>query len=166
MPNYRRAMVPGGTWFFTLNLLQRHDNDLLVREIDLLRRCVALERARRPFSVLAWVVLPEHMHWLWRLPPGDTDFPTRWRRIRTDFSRALPATEHRTRVRIRSGERGIWQRRYWEHLVRDEDDLRNCFDYIHFNPIKHGRAARAADWPHSSFPHWAAQGMCPPNWGM
>ena len=161
MSNYRRAWVPGGTWFFTLNLLQRRDNDLLVREIELLRWCVASERARRPFSVLAWVVLPDHMHWLWRLPAGDHDFATRWRRIRTDFSRGIVRDERRTETRIRRGERGLWQRRYWEHLIRDDDDLRRHVDYIHCNPVKHGHAARTADWPHSSLRAWMARGACP-----
>lgn len=164
MPNYRRAWMPGGTWFFTLNLQQRRGNDLLVREVDLLRRCVALERSRRPFSVVAWVVLPDHMHWLWRLPSGDTDFATRWRRIRTDFSLAIERHELRSPTRVRRGERGIWQRRYWEHLVRDEEDLRRHVDYIHFNPLKHGHAGRAADWPHSSFHAWVERGICPPDW--
>ena len=89
MPNYRRLCVPGGTWFFTVNLLERHGNDLLVRKIDLLRDCVARERNRRPFAIVAWVVLPEHMHWIWRLPEGDADFATRWRRIKTDSVSAL-----------------------------------------------------------------------------
>lgn len=133
MSGYRRAWVPGGTWFFTVNLHERRGNDLLVREIALLRRCMALERARRPFAALAWVVLPDHMHWLWRLPPGDCDFATRWRRIRTDFSLGLAPTECRSVVRRRRGERGIWQRRYWEHAIRDEDDLRRHIDYIHYN---------------------------------
>jgi putative transposase len=164
MPNYRRAWMPGGTWFFTVNLLQRRGNDLLVREIELLRRCMAMERARRPFSVLAWVVMPEHMHWLWRLPPGDGDFATRWRRIRTDFSLGIARHETRTAVRLRRGERGIWQRRYWEHLVRDEDDLRRHVEYIHFNPVKHGHAVRAADWPHSSFRAWVERGAYSLDW--
>ena len=164
MSNYRRAWVPGGTWFFTVNLLERHGNDLLVREIDLLRRCMSAERARRPFAVLAWVVLPEHMHWLWRLPHGDADFATRWRRIRTDFSLGIGNDERRSPVRCRRGERGIWQRRYWEHLVRDDDDLRRHVDYIHINPVKHGHATRAADWPHSSFHAWVERGAYPPNW--
>jgi putative transposase len=165
MPNYRRAWMPGGTWFFTVNLLQRRGNDLLVREIDLLRRCVAIERSRRPFSILAWVVLPEHMHWLWRLPPDDDDFATRWRRIRTDFSRGIARHEPRTVVRRSRGERGIWQRRYWEHLVRDEDDLYRHMDYIHFNPVKHCHAAHAADWPHSSFRDWVERGAYALDWG-
>lgn len=164
MPSYRRAWVPGGTWFFTLTLQQRRDNDLLVREIELLRRCVAIERSRRPFSVLAWVVLPEHMHWLWRLPSDDCDFATRWRRIRTDFSRGIARHEFLTPERLRRGERGIWQRRYWEHLIRDDDDLRRHVDYIHANPVKHGHASRAADWRHSSFHAWVARGAYPADW--
>jgi putative transposase len=164
MSDYRRAWMPGATWFFTVNLLERHGNDLLVREIDRLRRNVAAERARRPFAVLAWVVLPEHMHWLWRLPTDDADFATRWRRIKTDFSRGLPRTERRTAVRLARGERGIWQRRYWEHLVRDEADLQRHIDYIHFNPVKHGWAARACDWPHSSFAAFLSRGVYARDW--
>ena len=164
MPNYRRAWMPGGTWFFTVNLQRRHDNDLLVREFDLLRRCVSIERSRRPFSVLAWVVLPDHMHWLWRLPPGDMDFATRWRRIRTDFSLRIAKGEWCPPARRCRGERGIWQRRYLEHLIRDEDDLRRHIDYIHINPVKHGHAACTADWPHSSFRRWVERGAYPRDW--
>lgn len=164
MPNYRRYWLPGGTWFFTVNLLERRDNDLLIREIDLLRVCVARERARRPFEIVAWVVLPEHMHWIWRLPEGDTDYPTRWRRIKTDFSRSLQRTERRSSVRIRRGERGIWQRRYWEHAIRDEMDMRHHIDYIHHNPVKHGYVERPVDWPHSSFRRYARIGLYPIDW--
>ena len=164
MPDYRRANTPGATWFFTVNLLQRHGNDLLVRNIDRLKSCVLAEKARRPFSVLAWVVLPEHMHWLWRLPQGDADFPTRWRRIKTDFSRGLPRTERRSAVRVTRGERGIWQRRYWEHQIRDDLSLQRHMDYIHYNPVKHGWAQRPADWPHSSFAHHLARGVYTEDW--
>ncbi len=161
MPDYRRSNTRGATWFFTVNLLERHGNDLLVREIGRLRECVAREQKRRPFSILGWVVLPEHMHWLWRLPEGNADFPTRLRRIKTDFSRGLPKTERRSAVRIARGERGIWQRRYWEHQVRDEVAFQRCMDYIHYNPVKHGWVTRAADWPHSSFMHHVARGTYP-----
>jgi putative transposase len=95
MPNYRRDWTLGGTWFLTVNLLERRRNELLTANIDHLRDCVALERTRRPFAVIAWVVLPEHMHWIWRLPEGDADFATRWRRIKTDFSRGISKTERR-----------------------------------------------------------------------
>ena len=166
MPNYRRAHAFGATWFFTVNLLERHGNDLLVREIDRLRDCIACERRRRPFTILAWVVLPEHMHWLWRLPAEDADFSTRWRRIKTDFSRGLPRSERRTSIRLARGERGIWQRRFWEHQIRDEADLRRHLDYIHFNPVKHGLVRQAADWPHSSFAHHAAKGLYPLDWAI
>ena len=164
MPNYRRATEPGATWFFTVNLLERRGNDLLVREIDRLRACVMTERLRRPFSILAWVVLPDHMHWLWRLPIGDADYATRWRRIKTDFSRGLPVFERRSEIRVNRGERGIWQRRYWEHQIRDAEDLKQHVDYIHFNPVKHGWASRAVDWPHSSFSHFVERGAYTPDW--
>jgi putative transposase len=164
MPNYRRYRLPGGTWFFTVNLLERRDSDLLIREIDLLRGCVAHERARRPFAIIAWVVLPEHMHCIWRLPEGDTDYPTRWRRIKTDFSRCLQRTERRSSVRIARGERGLWQRRYWEHAIRNDADLHNHIDYIHYNPVKHGLVAMAADWPYSSFYRHARLGLYPLDW--
>ena len=164
MPDYRRARAAGATWFFTVNLLERHGNTLLVDEIERLRTCLQVERARRPFAILAWVVLPEHMHWLWRLPSGDSDYSTRWRRIKTDFSRGLPRSERRSKVRQSRGERGIWQRRFWEHQVRDETDLQRHTDYIHFNPVKHGLVERTADWPHSSFAAYVERGVYAPDW--
>ena len=99
MPNYRRAFIPGGTWFFTVNLLQRHHNDLLIREIDLLRETVRRVREHHPFQIDAWVFLPEHMHSVWTLPPADADFSLRWRLIKSGFSRELPKTERRSEVR-------------------------------------------------------------------
>jgi putative transposase len=165
MPDYRRARAPGATWFFTVNLLERHRNTLLVREIDRLRTCLHAERQRRPLAILAWVVLPEHMHWLWRLPPGDSDYSTRWRRIKTDFSRGLPNAERRSTIRQARGERGIWQRRFWEHQIRDEIDLQHHIDYIHFNPVKHGLVTRTADWPHSSFATYVERGVYTRDWG-
>src|ERR1700738_3616290 len=121
MPDYRRNRVPGGTFFFTVNLLDRRSN-LLVARIDALRDAVRRARARRPFHIDAWVVLPDHLHCLWTLPEGDCDFPGRWRAIKTAFSKSLPATERRNSVMVRRGEGGIWQRRYWERWVRDERD--------------------------------------------
>lgn len=166
MPNYRRALTPGSTWFFTIALLERRQhNRLLVEHFDRLRRAVAAERVRRPFDVLAWVVLPEHMHWIWTLPPGDSDFPTRWRRIKTDFSKSLPALEHRSRTRVRRGERGIWQRRYWEHQIRDDIDLERHVDYIHYNPVKHGWVDTPRNWHWSSFRRWVERGHYPLDWG-
>jgi putative transposase len=113
MPNYRRAFIPGGTWFFTVNLLQRHGNDLLIREINLLRDTVRQVRKRYPFHIDAWVVLPEHLHCVWTLPPDDSNFSLRWRLIKSGFSRALPKTERLSKVRQAAGERGIGQRHFW-----------------------------------------------------
>ena len=120
MSNYRRAWHPGGTYFFTVNLLQRHENDLLVRQITLLRSIVRAVRQRHPFHIHGWVVLPDHMHCVVEMPAGDADFALRWRLIKMGFSKALPRSERLSRARTARGERGIWQRRYWEHLIRDD----------------------------------------------
>ncbi|MFI8745825.1 REP-associated tyrosine transposase [Pseudomonas sp. NPDC077186] len=159
MSNYRRAWVPGGSYFFTVNLQDRQ-SDLLAGEIDLLRRAVATTKARHPFAIDAWVVLPEHMHCLWTLPPGDSDFAKRWMVIKQLFCRGLPVT---CEPGIRR-ERGIWQRRYWEHLIRDQDDWQRHFDYIHINPVKHGWVGRVRDWPYSSFHRAVREGLYPLAW--
>ncbi|MGJ0484099.1 MAG: REP-associated tyrosine transposase [Methylomicrobium sp.] len=164
MPNYRRAFIPGGTWFFTVNLLQRHHNDLLIREIDLLRETVRRVRERHLFQIDAWVVLPEHLHCVWTLPSGDSDFSMRWRLIKSGFSRALPKTERRSAIRKAAGERGIWQRHYWERLIRDDADYQRHVDYVHVNPLKHGLVKRVDDWPYSTFHRHVAKGIYPPDW--
>jgi putative transposase len=163
MPNYRRRRVPGATYFFTVNLFDRR-SDLLVTRIDLLRHPVRMTRQRYPFHIDAWVVLSDHIHCLWTLPEGDSDFPRRWRDIKMTFSKSLPTTEHRSAVMLRRGERGIWQRRYWEHTIRDDPDYATHMDYIHFNPVKHGLVETAADWPHSSFQRCVAMGLYPAHW--
>ena len=164
MSNYRRVFIPGGTWFFTVNLLQRRNNDLLVREIYWLREAVKRVRERYPFRIDAWVVLPEHLHCVWTLPPGDADFSTRWRLIKSGFSRALPGTEYRSNRRQAAGERGIWQRRYWEHFIRDDTDYQRHVDYVHVNLLKHGHVRRVADWPYSTFHRYVARGIYPVDW--
>jgi putative transposase len=163
MTDYRRNRVPGGTYFFTVNLTDRR-SDLLARHIDTLRDAVRTLRASAPFHIDAWVVLPEHMHCLWTLPEGDTDFSTRWRRIKSAFSRRLPRGEQRSASRISKGERGIWQRRFWEHTIRDDRDYGAHLDDIHFNPVKHGLVADVGDWPYSSFRRCAAKGLYPAGW--
>jgi putative transposase len=165
MSNYRRVWVPGGTYFFTVNLLERR-RGVLVEHIDLLRDAFRAAKAARPFHLLAIVVLPNHLHCVWRLPDGDADNANRWAQIKSGFSRALPIDERRSSRRIARRERGIWQRRYWEHLVRDDDDLRRVVDYVHINPVKHGYVTRAADWPYSSFRRWAATGVYPLDWAV
>ena len=164
MPNYRRAWQPGGTWFFTVNLLRRGDNDLLVSRIDLLRDAVQVVRRAHPFHTHAWTVLPDHLHCLLELPDGDTDFALRWRLIKLMFSRALPKTEHRSARRIRTGERGIWQRRYWEHLIRDDRDFAAHMDYVFINPVKHGLVQAVCDWPHSTFHRCVENGLYARDW--
>jgi putative transposase len=164
MPNYRRAWHTGGTYFFTVNLLQRRGNDLLTRHVDLLREVVRSVRQRHPFHIHGWVVLPEHLHCVIELPPGDMNFATRWRLIKMEFSKALPKVERISAVRAARGERGIWQRRYWEHLLRDDADMQAHMDYVHFNPVKHGLVRCVADWPHSTFHRLVKAGVYPLDW--
>jgi putative transposase len=164
MPDYRRYRLPGGTYFFTVNLLQRYPNDLLVRHIDILRSEVRAVREKRPFVIDAWVVLPDHLHCVWTLPPGDDDFTNRWRLIKQGFSKALPITERRSAVRMARGERGIWQRRFWEHAIRNETDYAAHIDYCHINPFKHGYVQRVADWPYSTFHRDVERGIYPLDW--
>lgn len=164
MSAYRRALVPGATWFFTVNLSDR-TSGLLVREIAQLRAAARTVRKRYPCRIVAAVVLPDHLHAVLQLPEGDADFPGRWRYLKTLFAWALPRTEFIPRNRARRGERGIWQRRYWEHMIRGESDLRAHIDYIHFNPVKHGLVSRVRDWPHSSFPTYVRAGVLPVDWG-
>jgi putative transposase len=163
MPDYRRNRVPGAAYFFTVNLLDRRF-DLLVTHIDVLREAVRKVRRRSPFHIDALVVLPDHMHCLWTLPEGDSDFPRRWWAIKVEFSKSLPDVEHRSRRKLRPGERAIWQRRYWEHTIRDDRDYTAHMDYIHFNPVKHGLVQSAGDWRFSSFRRCVAAGLYPSDW--
>lgn len=163
MPNYLRYRIEGGRYFFTVNLLER-DKSLLVDHIGLLRESVRVCKEKYPFHIDGWVVLPEHMHTIWTLPEGDDDFSGRWKMIKTYFSKRLPKDERRSKVRIERGERGIWQRRFWEHAIRDERDYENHMDYLHFNPVKHGWVKRVIDWPYSSFHHHVKDGLYPADW--
>jgi putative transposase len=163
MTNYRRASIAGGTYFFTVNLADRR-RTLLTDSIRALRTAFRYTRERHPFAIEAIVVLPDHLHTLWTLPGGDADFPLRWQLLKAAFSRQLPQNEVVSGSRLRKGERGIWQRRYWEHAIRDRDDFNRHFDYIHFNPIKHGYASQVGDWPYSSFHRMARLGFYPIGW--
>ncbi|MFH0343688.1 MAG: transposase [Chromatiales bacterium] len=163
MSNYRRFRVPGGTYFFTVNLLERR-RDWLVRYIDALRDAVRRTKQQRPFHIDAWVVLPDHLHCVWTLPPGDDDFSNRWKAIKIRFVHALPRTERRSKVRVAKGARGIWQHRFWEHAIRDDQDYAKHVDYCHFNPVKHGLVSRVVDWPHSTFHRYVERGVYPSTW--
>ena len=163
MPDYRRNRVPGGTYFFTVNLLDR-SSDLLVARIDDLRAAVRNVRIKHAFHIDAWVVLPDHMHAVWTLPAGDCNYSARWRGIKTAFSKALPKLEALSAVRVARGERGVWQRRFWEHTIRDERDYAAHVDYVHINPVKHGLVHTVSEWPYSSFHRCVARGVYAADW--
>lgn len=148
MPNYQRPKLTGVPVFFTVNLADRQ-SDVLVAEVDRLREAVWMTRNERPFEVEAWVVLPDHMHCIWRLPTGDRDYGVRWRLIKSRFSRGLPKAHTRPSHDARH-ERGIWQRRFWEHHIRNEADFAAHLRYCWLNPVKHGYVTRPEDWPYSS----------------
>jgi putative transposase len=155
---YRRSSTPGATYFFTLVTKDRRPLFASLEAVDLLRNAFRTVRATRPFDVDAIVVLPDHLHCLWTLPENDADFATRWRLIKTWF------TKHCDQAR-RQGEGGIWQPRYWEHLLRDETDVIRHADYIHYNPVKHGLVASAGEWAYSSFHRFVERGVYPADWG-
>ena len=161
---YRRTYQPNGSYFFTLALASRSSNTL-VCHIDKLRTAVAAVKRAHPFNIEAMVVLPDHLHAIWTLPDGDCNYPMRWSLIKSGFSRQLPRGEPRSVSRVGKRERGIWQRRYWEHCVRDQKDLQAHIDYIHYNPVKHGYVARVCDWPYSSFHQYVRRGELPWEWG-
>lgn len=154
MVDYRRNRVPGGTYFFTVTLRDRSAR-ALVDHVTVLRESVATVRTVWPFTIDAMVVLPDHLHALWTLPEGDTDYSTRWRLIKSGFSRGIrvPST------------RGVWQNRFWEHTIRDDDDYRRHVEYIWFNPVKHGHVERVRDWPYSSFHRAVRRGLVAADWG-
>jgi len=161
--DYRRSRAAGGTFFFTVNLNDR-SSTLLVDHIDALRQAIRQVKARHPFDILAMVVMPDHLHALWRLPEDDRDYPLRWSLIKADFSCQLPPLETVNLSRRLKRERGVWQRRYWEHQIRDEQDLQRHLDYIHFNPVKHGHARKAVEWPYSSIHRYVRAGLLPADW--
>jgi putative transposase len=155
---------PGRCLFFTVTLADR-SSDLLVRQIDRLRQVYMFVQERYPFETIAICVLPDHLHAVWSLPEGESNFPLRWSLIKSGFSRGLAADARRGASKIAKRDKGIWQRRYWEHAIRDDADLARHVDYIHFNPVKHGYAPRVCDWPHSSFGRYVARGLLPRDWG-
>ncbi len=164
MPNYCRCRVPGGTYFFTINLLDRRSN-LLTRHVEALRNAVRRTRRERPFRIDGWVVLPDHMHCVVTLPEGDDDFSNRIKSIKIRFAMAVPAIERRTAVQVRRGERAVWQQRFWEHAICGDEDYARHMDYLHYNPVKHGYVGAVRDWPHSTFHRLTEVGVYSPDWG-
>lgn len=170
MRTYIRSDTPGATYFFTLTLQDRSAR-WLVDHVAELRACVADVKAKHPFAIEAMVVLPEHLHALWRLPPDDKEFGLRWMLVKQAFTQRLQARgaldgQAAAARRGRSGERTLWQRRFWEHQIRDEEDFSRHVDYIHFNPVKHGWVLRARDWPYSSLHRYVRNGILPQDWGV
>ncbi|HET6325343.1 MAG TPA: transposase [Planctomycetaceae bacterium] len=169
MPRYRRNYVAGGTYFFTCVAFERRP--ILTTELgrDCLREALKKVNADYPFDLLAIVLLPEHWHSVWTLPRGDDRFPLRWMRIKEEFSRLWLAgggeEVPQSASRVKHRERGIWQRRYWEHTVRDETDLKRCVDYIHWNPRRHNLVTRVRDWKWSSFHRFVRAGEYDADWG-
>ena len=168
MSRYRRAAVPGGSYFFTV-VTERRQRILTDPALRLaLREAIERVRVQRPFRIDGWVLLPDHLHAIWTLPEGDADFATRWRLIKTAVTRRCGAdyfqpnylTERRTAKHCAT----LWQHRYWEHWLRDGRDIRQHLDYLHFNPVKHGLVDTVADWPWSSFHRWVKQGAYSKNW--
>jgi putative transposase len=160
---YRRNFVQGGTYFFTVALADRRSMSL-VNHVALLRYAFRKARTERPFTVDAIVILPDHLHAVLTLPEGDADFSQRWRRIKTVFTHRV-LTSGETLGRRDGTGRTLWQRRFWEHTIRDNADFSRHVDYIHYNPAKHGLVLHPVDWPHSSLHRFIRQGILPPDWG-
>jgi putative transposase len=164
---YRRAFFLGGSYFFTVVTERRRPLLATPEAIDLLRNALRTVRAARPFTIDAIVILPDHLHCIWTLPPEDIDFSTRWRLIKTWFTKhydpELRPTPHP--ARSAKGAQMLWQQRFWEHALRDEVDFARHVDYIHYNPVKHGLVAAVGTWPYSSFHRYVDKGIYPVDWG-
>jgi len=164
---YRRARIEGGTYFFTVVTCQRMHILCQPRNVALLKEVFVRVKTRHPFKVDAFVLLPEHLHCIWTLPEGDCDFSKRWRLIKAYFTRecndagAIAPSASRQKKK----EQAIWQRRFWEHRIRDERDFNAHCDYIHYNPVKHGLVQAPREWPHSSIHRFIENGLCEPCWG-
>ncbi|WP_052055627.1 transposase [Myxosarcina sp. GI1] len=169
MPNYRRLYIPGGTYFFTIVTYCRRPLFKDPQNIEILRMAIAKIKDKKPFKILAAVILPDHLHFLWQLPPDDADYSQRISRMKVLFTRAykaknfsnleLSASRHKHR------ESDVWQRRFWEHAIADETDLQKHLDYIHNNPVKHKLVSCPHLWQYSSFDRWVKRGRYPANWG-
>lgn len=162
MVQYRRNWLPGGSFFFTTALLDRRSR-ILTERIDLLREAFRFVRRQMPFQIHAVVILPDHLHTIWTLPVGDSDYAGRWKAIKSRFTRALKASGVPLIPDGKSGYQ-LWQPRYWEHTIRNEEDLQIHVDYIHFNPVKHGHVKEVVNWPYSSFHRYVRQGLLPGDW--
>lgn len=169
MSQYRRSNIKGGTYFFTVVTYRRRPVLCSTAIRTALRMAIRSVRRDAPFHIDAWVLLPDHLHCIWTLPLGDSDYAKRWAMIKRVVTKQCKAVLHEeallTQAKQRRNEGTLWQRRYWEHLIRDEADYARHVDYIHWNPVKHGLVDAVSDWPYSTFHRFVRQGLCPPDWG-
>ncbi len=169
MPSYLRPKTTGGTFFFTIVTFERREILTLDKSRQILRQAIKDVQREYPFFIEDWVLLPDHIHAIWTLPHGDTDYSKRWGLIKAKFSKEGKAFFHGQQSvnasRIKRRETNIWQRRFWEHGIRDDQDLRRHIDYIHYNPVKHGLVRRVGEWPYSTFHQYVKEGLYPENWG-
>lgn len=166
MSRYRRSHVPGGSYFFTVATYRRRRILTQPDVLDALRAAIRNVRAERPLRLDGLVLLPDHLHAIWTLPAGDDDYGTRWSIIKRRTSKTAQhlACGRQSDSRLRRRELGFWQRRFWEHLIRDETDYERHMDYLHFNPVKHGLVEKTRDWPYSTFHRYVRLGVYPLDW--
>ncbi|MCK5270179.1 MAG: transposase [Sedimentisphaerales bacterium] len=163
MTDYRRAKFEGGFYFFTVVTYNRRP--FLTHDLarDCLRQVWRETKQKREFEVIALCLLPEHLHCVWKLPEEDCDYSGRWAAIKSGFSRRYLSSGgiegSQSDSRIKKRERGIWQRRFWEHQIRDEKDLQRHVDYTHYNPVKHGLVKELEDWPWSTYHKYVQKGF-------
>lgn len=165
MPHYRRAHALGATYFFTVVTHERQPILNRPDALDALRDAIRSVKKAKPFELDAIVILPDHLHAIWTLPENDAEFSARWGMIKRQVSKAMPSSDRSLTSSWRKRrELGLWQRRFWEHLIRDEEDYARHMDYIHYNPVKHGYVGRPGDWPYSSFKKCVDKGLYPADW--
>ena len=166
--NYRRNYVPGATFFFTVVTFERIPFLCDERARRILRESIKACGRRWPFTIDSIVLLPDHLHCIWTLPPNDADFSKRWGWIKKEFTKTWIGADGRVGAvspsKKRERRQGVWQPKFWEHTMRDDEDYVNHVDYIHYNPVKHGHVRSPADWPWSSFHRYVRMGAYPPDW--
>jgi putative transposase len=167
MPDYHRVYVNGGTYFFTLITYMRYPIFKEETAIRLLKNCFQITMKKYLFYVDAIVIMPDHLHTIWTLPDGEFDFSVRWKQIKMTFSKRYSGnySNKLTKSMINKKEKGIWQRRFWEHAIRSQEDFNKHCDYIHYNPVKHGLVNIPTEWEHSSFRKFVEKGLYDKDWG-
>ncbi|MEO1339984.1 MAG: transposase [Cyanobacteria bacterium J06635_13] len=168
MASYRRMYISGGLYFLTLVTYLRRPLFGKLDNVNLLRAATAKIKAEKPFEIIAAAVLPDQIHFLWQLPPNDSNYSQRISRLKVIFTRAYKkqngSCDHIPASRLKHRESNVWQRRFWEHIIRDEADFQKHLDYIHYNPVKHGLVSCPHFWSYSSFDKWVKRDRYTPDW--